>query len=124
MELRAERVIDIIVDFLAHENKNIRAAASTILLNYSIVYSFKVTEAGARVQILASLPERLDAEEDEAIFLKLVTTAANLCYKNPEAGELAGQLDLKSNLGNIKRFSASPKYELLQQFESDLNQLI
>lgn len=121
--LRVERVADAVVDFLSHESKLIWSSVATLLLNYSIQYSL-TGEEGSRIQLLSVIPDRFDVEEDEATFLKLLTTSCNLCYKNESIGELAGQLEMKEKLENVEKFKSSSKYALMSEFKADLFLLI
>ena len=84
---KTQFVLDNISEFVFHENKNIRNAVITIMLNYSIFFLDKNDPEG-RIQIISALAEALPKEKEEQNSLRIKTALKNLSINDDDAKEL------------------------------------
>ena len=69
------------------DNKNIRQAVITLLLNYSILFLDKADPEG-KVQLVSAVSGgAVQREGDAQNFLRLITMLGNLCYQDQETKE-------------------------------------
>ena len=91
---KRQYILDNVAEYAYHPNKNIRAAALTLFLNYSILLLDKPDQEG-RVQLLSAMSECFDQEKDAQNYLKLVTAVGNLAWQNKEVRDMMGGLGIK-----------------------------
>lgn len=86
---KRQYVLDNVSQFINHkDNKNIRQAAITILLNYSILFLDKPDPEG-KIQLVSAVSSGIVSSEiDAQNFMRLVTMLGNVCHKDGETKEL------------------------------------
>ncbi|TNV85584.1 hypothetical protein FGO68_gene1924 [Halteria grandinella] len=86
---KRQYVLDHVSQFASHkDNKNIRQAAATILLNYSILFLDKPDPEG-KIQLVSAVSSGIVASETDAQnYMRIVAMLGNVCYQDDETKEL------------------------------------
>lgn len=86
---RRQWVLDNVSQFASHkDNKNIRQAAITILLNYSILFLDKADPEG-KIQLVSAVSSGIvSSEVDAQNFMRLVAMLGNVSHNDDETKEL------------------------------------
>ena len=89
---KREKVIEAICGHLGNAKANIREAAVTALLNYSVVFLQKEDKEG-QIQVMSGLGS-LAGEKEEQVAKRLDAAVQNLIFKNSDASDLAKAMGL------------------------------
>ena len=92
--LNASRLIDAVLPFLTHADKNVRQAAITMHLNYSVELQLK-DNPEARTQVIAGIATCIGQETDLQNILRASITLGNCAHKNAEAQSLISSMGLE-----------------------------
>ena len=92
MREKREKVVEAVCNHLGNGKANIREAAVTVILNYSIIFLMKDDKEG-RIQALSGLAA-IAGEKEDQVSKRLSAAVNNLSYKNSEAKDLAKSLGL------------------------------
>lgn len=85
---KRQLVLDNVSSYVNSDNKNIRQAAVTLLLNYSIMFLDRADSEG-KIQLVSSVSGGIiQRETDAQTYLRLVTMLGNVCYEDAESKEL------------------------------------
>lgn len=84
---RRQQILEAAAPHLMHEDKNVRQAAATLVLNYSVSWQDQDDEEG-RVQAISALAGAIPEESDLQTMLRMATAIGNLAHGNEEAKQL------------------------------------
>jgi len=88
-----QRILDAACGHFNHEDKNVRQAVITLVLNYSV--NFLATEdLEGRIQAVSAMSQAFEQEKDLQNLLRMTTTLGNLCFNNEEVFEFVGGLGI------------------------------
>jgi phospholipase A-2-activating protein len=121
-----EKIIDAITDYVTHENKNIRNAAISILLNYSIAFISRKDDNQGRVQIIACLLDAFDKEDDAQNFMRIVASIGNLLFEDEEVTNLAKDFGLTDEKihSSVEKFKGKDIYDKCSKIFTEIRLLI
>lgn len=85
---RRQQILDACSPFLYNEDKNVRQAAITVVLNYSVEFHLKEDEEG-RIQAISAISSCFEKEVELQNMLRLATALGNLCHNSDETTNLA-----------------------------------
>lgn len=119
-----EKIIDAVTDYITHENKNIRNAAISILLNYSIAFLARKDDNQGRVQIIACLVDAFNNEEDAQNFMRIIASVGNLLFEDEEVTNLAKDFGLLEKLSSIEKFKGKDIYDKCSKISAEIKILI
>lgn len=115
-----EKVIDTVVDYVSHENKNIRNAALTVLLNYSVAFLTRKDDNQGRVQSIACLVDVLDQEADPQNYMRILAAIGNLIYEDKEVQGLATDFGVLDKLGSVEKFKGKDVYDKCTKYAEEI----
>jgi phospholipase A-2-activating protein len=119
-----EKIIDAITDYVVHENKNIRNAAITILLNYSIGFLSRKEDNQGRVQIIACLVDAFDQESDAQNFMRITATVGNLLFEDDEVTGLARDFGIAGKLSSVEKFKGKDIHDKCSKLAEEIHLLV
>lgn len=102
---RRQKIMELVSPYLYSEDKNVRQAAVTVMMNYSVAFLLKDDEEG-RVQAISALSEAIPNETDLQTMLRMATAIGNLAHGNEEAASMVKTFGIK--------FPADGKLKLAQ----------
>ena len=88
---KREQILDAVGQHLSHADKNVRQAAVTLILNYSIVFLQQDDEEG-RIQALSCLANFDQKDTDVQNVLRLSYALGNLAHNSAEAASMIDSL--------------------------------
>jgi hypothetical protein len=91
---RREQIMASVSPYLYSEDKNVRQAAVTVLLNYSVAFLLKEDEEG-RVQAISALSEAIPNETDLQTMLRMATALGNFAHENKDARSMVETFGIK-----------------------------
>jgi len=86
--------VDAVSIHLQHGDKNVRQAAITMLMNYSVEFMVKDDSEG-RIQVMTAIAPILAGETDLQNLLRISITLGNLAHESAEAASLLSTLGLE-----------------------------
>jgi len=92
--INATKIVDIAMPFLTHADKNVRQAAITLHLNYSVELLNK-EDSEARTQVIAGIATCIGQEIDLQNLLRASIALGNCAHKNAEATSLISSMGLE-----------------------------
>jgi len=92
-----EQILGIIADCARSDNKNIRIAFSTILLNFSALFLQTKSQEG-KIQVISILAEVLSSEKEDEVIYRSLVALGTLLWNDDELKSLAQDLELKQSL--------------------------
>lgn len=119
-----EKVIDGVVDYLSHENKNIRNAAITVLLNYSIAFLSRKEDNQGRVQAVAGLVDVLDKEDEGQNFMRLLAALGNLMFEESDVQELVKDFGILDKLSAVENFRGKDVYDKCSKYAEEIKLML
>lgn len=117
---RYEKVIDTIADYISHEDKNIRNAAITVLLNYSVAFLSRKDDNQGRVQCIAVLVESIDSEEDPQNYMRILAAIGNLIFEDTEIASLANDFGVEEKLTTVEKFKGKDVYDKSKGYATEI----
>mmetsp|Transcript_10809 Transcript_10809/g.12253 ORF Transcript_10809/g.12253 Transcript_10809/m.12253 type:complete len:136 (-) Transcript_10809:3-410(-) len=117
---RYERIMDTISDFISHDNKNVRNAAITIMLNYSIAFLSRVEDNQGRVQAIACLVDALDQEKDANNYMRILASVGNLMFEDEEVQSLGRDLGILDKLSSVEAFKGKDIYDKSKAYAQEI----
>ena len=92
--LNRQRLVDGVSPHLSHGDKNVRQAAITLVLNYSVLFVTKDDDEG-RVQAISALSTCAADESDLQNCLRIAFALGNLWHENQNAKDLIKTLGIQ-----------------------------
>lgn len=117
---RYEKVIDTVADYISHEDKNIRNAAITVLLNYSVAFLSRKDDNQGRVQCIAVLVESIDSEEDPQNYMRILAAIGNLIFEDTEIASLANDFGVEEKLTTVEKFKGKDVYDKSKGYATEI----
>lgn len=117
---RYEKVIDTVADYISHEDKNIRNAAITVLLNYSVAFLSRKDDNQGRVQCIAVLVESIDSEEDPQNYMRILAAIGNLIFEDTEIASLANDFGVEEKLATVEKFKGKDVYDKSKGYATEI----
>jgi len=77
-----DQIIDLAAPFLNHENKQVRSAVATVLLNYSVYYT-TAKDLSKKAAVVPLLKKMLSAKEDVDVTKRVLVGLGTLAFKEP-----------------------------------------
>ena len=118
-----ERVIDAISDFISRDDKNIRNAAITVMLNYSIAFLSRTEDNQGRVQCIAVLVENMDSEADANSYMRILAAIGNLMFEDSEIASLSCDLGIEDKFGSVEKFNGNDLYNKSKQYVQEIKMI-
>lgn len=116
-----ENLLPLVSQATASSNKNVQTAASTILLNYSVLLR-KSDDVEARSDVLTALSKAAQSVIDNEAMFRLCVAVGTLVGRDEEYKVIAQSLGLDSAVSEWKTQSALPKLvECATALEKNLN---
>lgn len=118
-----ERVIDAISDFISRDDKNIRNAAITVMLNYSIAFLSRTEDNQGRVQCIAVLVENMDSEADANSYMRILAAIGNLMFEDSEIASLSCDLGIEDKFDSVEKFNGNDLYNKSKQYLQEIKMI-
>jgi hypothetical protein len=94
MQVRRESIMNAASQYVYSEDKNVRAAATSLFLNYSVIGQTKTDFEGA-VQSAGCLSEAIPNEKDLEVMYRMALNLGNLMDTNADTKQMIIDLDFK-----------------------------
>jgi len=96
-------VLQLVIECVKMENKNIRIAASTIILNYaSVLLTQKDFD---KLQLISIISEILKAEQEEEVIYRTLVALGTLCFDDRFALQLVDTFEIWNKINGYKNSS-------------------
>eukprot|EP00742_Colponemidia_sp_Colp-10_P003823 GILJ01004073.1.p1 GENE.GILJ01004073.1~~GILJ01004073.1.p1 ORF type:complete len:786 (+),score=133.68 GILJ01004073.1:49-2358(+) len=121
---RRSQTLDVLSAAFKMDNKNVRVALATVLLNYATTFD-EAPDQDSKLQCLSALAELLSSEKDpEATFRGLVGLGT-LIYKDESIRDVAKQLQLVTSLDGLQCLqTSSPETEKVKRVSAEIKQIL
>jgi len=94
VQQRRETIMNAAAQYVYSEDKNVRAAATSLFLNYSVI-GIQKTDFEGSVQSAGCLSERIPEEKEIDVMYRMVLTCGNLMDTNADTKQMIKDLDFK-----------------------------